>query len=328
MIEEIAANLYKVEIPLPKNPLRALNSYVVKGPERNLIIDTGWNQQECMRAMQAGLAKLGVDLRKTAFFITHLHTDHLGLVSQLATDTSTIYLNRPDADRIQSGISFEEFVEFARLNGFPEEELQRVPDSHPGFKFRSKEPLRFHLLKEGDSLEISDYAFKCVETPGHTKGHMCLYEPNKKIFVAGDHLLGDITPTILLWSDEWNPLKEYLASLDKVFSLDIELVLPGHRAILRNSKERIRELKHHHQERLEEIVSILGQGTQDAFQVASRMTWDIVYDSWDLFPISQKWFATGEAIAHLKYLEEKGMIRKEMQKEKIVFSLNDMLPHH
>ena len=328
MIEEIAANLYKVEIPLPKNPLRALNSYVVKGPERNLIIDTGWNQQECMRAMQAGLAKLGVDLRETAFFITHLHTDHLGLVSQLATDTSTIYFNRPDADRIQSGISWEDFVEFARLNGFPEEELERVPDSHPGFKFRSKEPLRFHLLKEGDSLEISDYAFKCVETPGHTKGHMCLYEPNKKIFVAGDHILGDITPTILLWSDEWNPLKEYLASLDKVFGLDIELVLPGHRGILRNSKERIRELKHHHQERLEEIVSILGQGSQDAFQVASRMTWDIVYDSWDLFPVSQKWFATGEAIAHLKYLEEEGMIRKGMQKEKIVFSLNDMLPHH
>jgi glyoxylase-like metal-dependent hydrolase (beta-lactamase superfamily II) len=328
MIEEIATNLYKVEIPLPKNPLRALNSYVGKGPERNLIIDTGWNQQECMRAMQAGLAKLGVDLRKTAFFITHLHTDHLGLVSQLATDTSTIYFNRPDAERIQSGICWEDFVGFARLNGFPEKELQRVPDSHPGFKFRSKEPLRFHLLKEGDSLEISDYAFKCVETPGHTKGHMCLYEPNKKIFVAGDHILGDITPTILLWSDEWNPLKEYLASLDKVFGLDIDLVLPGHRGILWNSKERIRELKHHHQERLEEIVSILGQGSQDAFQVASRMTWDIVYDSWDLFPVSQKWFATGEAIAHLQYLEEKGMIRKEMQKEKIVFSLNDMLPHH
>ena len=319
MIEEIAANLYKVEIPLPKNPLRALNSYVVKGPERNLIIDTGWNQQECMRAMQAGLAKLGVDLRETAFFITHLHTDHLGLVSQLATDTSTIYFNRPDADRIQSGISWEDFVEFARLNGFPEEELERVPDSHPGFKFRSKELLRFHLLKEGDSLEISDYAFKCVETPGHTKGHMCLYEPNKKIFVAGDHLLGDITPTILLWSDEWNPLKEYLASLDKVFGLDIELVLPGHRGILRNSKERIRELKHHHQERLEEIVSILGQGTQDAFQVASRMTWDIVYDSWDLFPVSQKWFATGEAIAHLNYLREEGRVISKKDKGIQVF---------
>jgi glyoxylase-like metal-dependent hydrolase (beta-lactamase superfamily II) len=159
MIEEIAANLYKVEIPLPKNPLRALNSYVVKGPERNLIIDTGWNQQECMRAMQAGLAKLGVDLRETAFFITHLHTDHLGLVSQLASDTSTIYFSRPDADRIQSGISWEDFAKFARLNGFPAKELQRVPDSHPAFKYRSRQPLRFHIVKEADTIRIADYIF-------------------------------------------------------------------------------------------------------------------------------------------------------------------------
>ena len=40
------------------------------------------------------------------------------------------------------------------------------------------------------------------------------------------------------------------------------------------------------------------------------MSWDIVSDSWDLFPVSQKWFATGEAIAHLKYLKEKGRYKK------------------
>jgi hypothetical protein len=39
------------------------------------------------------------------------------------------------------------------------------------------------------------------------------------------------------------------------------------------------------------------------------MNWDILCDSWDLFPVSQKWFATGEAIAHLKYLKEKGIIK-------------------
>ena len=326
MIEEILANLYKIEIPLPKSPLKALNSYVIKNTERNLIIDTGWNQEECMNAMQAGLRELGVDIRKTDFFITHLHADHFGLVSNLMTDTSKIYFNQPDVDRFRSGFRLDDFVNFARLNGYPENELQATLQSHPGLKFRAKKGLTFHILKEGDTISIGDYVFECVETPGHTWGHMCLYEPNKKIFVAGDHILGDITPTILLWSDEWNPLKEYLASLDKVSGLDIELVLPGHRGILRNSKERIRELKQHHQERLEEIVSILGQGSHDAFQVASQMTWDIVYDSWDLFPVSQKWFATGEAISHLKYLEEKGIARKEMQKEKVVFSLNTMLP--
>ena len=322
MIEEILANLYRIEIPLPKSPLKALNSYVIKNTERNLIIDTGWNQEECMNAMQAGVRELGVDLRKTDFFITHLHADHFGLVSNLMTDTSKIYFNQPDVDRFRSGFRLDDFVNFARLNGYPENELQATLQSHPGLKFRAKEALTFHILKEGDTINIGDYVFECIETPGHTWGHMCLYEPHKKIFVAGDHILNDITPNIQLWSDEWDPLKEYLTSLDKVYELDIELVLPGHRGIFKSCKERIQELKQHHQKRLDEIISILKKGNKNAFQVASEMSWDIICDSWDLFPVSQKWFATGEAIAHLKYLKEKEIIRKEMREQRIVFSMN------
>lgn len=322
MVEEISADLFKIEIPLPKNPLKAINSYVIKNAERNLIIDTGWNQEECMEAMQAGLTELGVDIRKTDFFITHLHADHFGLVSSLITDTSRIYFNQPDADRFKSGFRLDDFVNVARLNGYPENELQKAIQAHPGLKFRARADLTFCILKEGDTLNIGNYGFKCIETPGHTLGHMCLYEPNKKIFLSGDLILGDITPNIQLWFDEWNPLKEYLASLDKIYELEIELVLPGHRTIFKNCRERIQELKQHHQERLDEIISILEKGPKNAFQVASKMSWDIVSDSWDLFPVSQKWFATGEALAHLKYLKEKGIIRSEIRKQKIVFSLN------
>jgi len=322
MIEEILPNLYKIEIPLSKSPLKALNSYVIKNSERNLVIDTGWNQEECMNAMQTSLRELGVDIRKTDFFITHLHADHFGLVSNLMTDTTTIYFNQPDADRFRSGFPWDDFVTFARLNGYPENELQAIRQTHPGFMFRAKDDLVFYILKEGDTISIGDYVFKCVETPGHTWGHMCLFEPNKKIFVAGDHILNNITPNIQLWSDEWNPLKEYLASLDKVYEIDIELVLPGHRGISKNCKERIKELKNHHLRRLDEIISILEKGNKNAFQVASQMTWDITYDSWDLFPVSQKWFATGEAISHLKYLEEIGKIKTEMRGRGRVYSLN------
>jgi glyoxylase-like metal-dependent hydrolase (beta-lactamase superfamily II) len=322
MIEEIVTNLYKIEIPLPESLLKSLNSYLIKAQDRNLIIDTGINREECLNAMMSGLRELAVDIKKTDFFITHLHSDHLGLVSSVATDSSTIYFNQPDADRLRSGFRWDDFFNFARLNGFPENELQTIPFKHPGFKFGIKENLSFHILKEGDLIHIGEYLFKCVETPGHTWGHMCLHEPNKKIFVAGDHILNDITPNIQLWSDGWNPLKEYLASLDKVYELDIDLVLPGHREVFRNPKERIQELKHHHQKRLDEIIAILRKGRKNAFQVASQMTWDIAYESWDLFPVSQKWFATAEAISHLKFLEEKGIIHRQIKEQKVIYSLN------
>ncbi len=321
MMKEILPNLYKIEIPLPRNPLKALNAYAIKSRDRNLIIDTGWNQQECMDAMQTGLKELGIDIRETDFFITHFHTDHLGLVSNLVTESSQIYFNQLEADWMKSGIPVEDLIKFARLNGFPERELQKVIHTHPGIKFRATGPLHFHILKEGDILRVSDFVFECIETPGHSRGHMCLYEPNRKIFVAGDHILNDITPIIAQWSDEWNSLKEYLASLEKVNQLDIELVLPGHREVFGNPKRRIQELKDHHQRRLDEISSILKMGGKSAFQVASQMTWDIVYDSWDLFPVPQKWFATGEAISHLKYLEEGGVIQQEMRNQTRIYSL-------
>ena len=97
MIEEILTNLYKIEIPLPGNPLMALNSYVIKASGRSLIVDTGMNREECLKEMQSALSEIGIDLRKADFFITHMHTDHIGLVSSLMTDDSRLYFNERDA---------------------------------------------------------------------------------------------------------------------------------------------------------------------------------------------------------------------------------------
>jgi len=319
--QEILANLYRIEIPLPGNPLKAVNSYLIERQGRFLIIDTGMNRQECKDAMYGSLRELGVDLKRTDFFITHLHSDHLGLVSSLATDTSTIYFNQPDASVANSESHWDRIADFAKTTGFSEAEIRMAIANHPGLKYRAKGPLDFCILKEDDTISIGDYLFKCVETPGHTKGHMCLYEPNQKIFVSGDHILNDITPNISLWSDDDNPLQEYLRSLDKVYAFDIGLVLPGHRAPFTDHRGRIQELKRHHQARANEILSILEKGEQNAVQVASQMTWDMSYASWEEFPIQQKWFAAAEAIAHLKYLEENKRITREMGERWAVFSL-------
>lgn len=325
-IEEILRNTYKIEIPLPKSPLKALNSYLIKAEGRFLVIDTGWNHEACMQEMFSNLKRLNVDLHKTDFFITHLHADHIGLVAKLATDTSTVYFNQREASVVNSESSewerrWQTLDAFYIWNGFPADELKKSMENHPGRQYNLKERLDFCILKEGDTIQIGEYSFRCIETPGHSPGHMCLYEPNKKILVAGDHILSDITPNIMFWLEMEDSLRKYLANLEKVYALDVDLVLPGHRNIWNDHRRRIKELQVHHQARLKEVLAALEDGGKTAFQVAPYVTWDIEYRSWELFPAGQKWFAVGETLAHLKYLEEQGMVRRETQENKILYSL-------
>lgn len=321
MAEQILPNLYRIEVPLPKNPLKSLNSFVVMGSDRTLIIDTGLNRRECMSAMRDGLGELGVDLDRTDFYITHLHADHAGLVSSLAGKDSIIYFNQPDAQIVAHAGVWDDMMDFVGHHGFPPDELRNAIEMHPGYKYGGQRQLDLAIVRENDVIQVGDYHFVCVETPGHTRGHMCLFEPDKRILVAGDHILGDITPNISLWTDDENALSDYLASLDKVYDLDVQLVLPGHRSLFTDCRARIDELKHHHQIRADEVLAILSEGSKHAYGVASRMTWDIECDSWDEFPVSQKWFATGEAIAHLRYLEGKGAVRRDASGEVVFFSL-------
>lgn len=308
MVEELRPNLFRIKVPLPDSPLKFLNSYVVRCADRSLVIDTGLNRKVCLEAMKAGLGELKSDPDRTDFFITHLHADHFGLVSLLIGGSSRVYFNRPDAEIIEAGPGWESMLAYASDNGFPQGELRKAIQQHPGYRFKSGWTPELNIQKDLDVIEVGDYRFSCVNTPGHTLGHTCLYEPEKKILVAGDHILIDITPNIQCWSETQNPLKSYLASLDLVHDLDVELTLPGHRRLIMDHRKRIIQLKEHHRRRCDEILRIMSGGAMTAYQVASRMTWDIKCDSWEAFPLAQKWFATGEAISHLRYLKEKGRV--------------------
>ena len=188
---------------------------------------------------------------------------------------------------------------------------------HPGKKYLFTGQPDFTPLREGDTLAIGRYRFRCVETPGHTPGHLCLFEPEAGIFFSGDHILDSITPNISGWAQEnEDPLGDFLASLDKVAAYNIRLVLPGHRKPIADHRRRIEELKAHHRVRTQEIGDILSRGAQTAYQVASRMTWDMSYARWADFPVPQQWFATGEALAHLLILLRK--IRKTVLQRAIV----------
>ncbi len=318
-VEELQPDLFRIKVPLPDSPLKFLNSYVVRSAGRNLVIDTGLNRSVCLAAMRSGLAETKIDPDRTDFFITHLHADHFGLVSRLKSGSSRVFFNRPDAEIVETWSGWDPMLASAAENGFPETELRRAIENHPGFKFSSEWVPELNILNDGDSIEVGDYRFQCIHTPGHSLGHTCLYEPEKKLLVAGDHILIDITPNIQCWSETQNPLLSYLESLDRVFDLDVALTLPGHRRLITDHRGRIAQLQEHHARRCDEVLSILAGCFLTAYEVAARMTWDIRCERWEDFPIAQKWFATGEAISHLRYLEAGGRVTRVREKQVFLY---------
>jgi len=322
MIEALASDLFRIEIPLPESPLKSLNSYLIKAAGGNLLIDTGFNRPECLAAMQTSLNDLEVDLDRTDLYITHLHADHFGLVSELAASGRKVYFNRPDAQIVLAWSGFDAHVRYAARHGFPPHEIRQALANHPASKYDARRIPALSILDEGDSIRIGDYHFRCIATPGHTRGHMCLHEPSRRILLSGDHVLHDITPNIQCWQDDIDPLADYLHSLEKVRNLEVDLVLPGHRRLFLDLKSRIDQLEAHHRERAHEVLAILGSGPKTAYQTAPEMTWDIQFDSWSDFPVLQKWFATGETLAHLRYLEKAGKVSAAVADDRVLYALN------
>lgn len=60
LVEQVADGIWRIGVELPQNPLRELNSYLIKGKEneRDLLIDTGFRREECREALFAGLRRL------------------------------------------------------------------------------------------------------------------------------------------------------------------------------------------------------------------------------------------------------------------------------
>lgn len=304
-MEEVASDLFRVKMPLPT--LKFLNVYIIRGIHRHLIIDTGLDSPECLDAMEANLRRLGIALKDTDFFITHFHRDHSGLLFRLAGERSRVYFNKPESRMIASFNFFDRVAAYNLKNGFPEHRLRammnRMPKRMPEVAF--EHPLR--MIGEGDHLSVRDYRFTCLETPGHSPGHRCLYEPKRKMLVAGDLLFEDVAPGIPCISDQGNPLKDYFESLDKVGKLDVDLVLPGHRKLFRGHRKRIRETKQFHFDRLEDLLNILEKGPLTAFQVTSKLLGGVGSEALEKGSGQHLMLEVNQVIAQLRYLEKEGM---------------------
>jgi len=316
MTEQVysSPDIYKIYVPLPDNPLKNLNCYVVKTADENLIIDTGFNRPECLAALKEGLSELEIDINKTKLFLTHLHSDHTGLTGEIMEEGSQIYMSKIDFDRLEKSLTgkfWPVMEELFRKNAFPEEDIALSAKINPARAFAPSKRFKAICMNDGDKITVGGLTFTGILTPGHTPGHMCLYLEEKKILFTGDHVLFDITPNITSWNEVEDSLGDYIESLKKIRGFEVETALPGHRLSSKNFYVRIDELLEHHRQRLDECYNIICQNPDStAYFIASKMKWSMRGKNWSEFPVQQKWFAVGETLSHLDYLIKREKIEK------------------
>ena len=318
MLYTIQPNIHRVTVRLPENPLKSLNSYIITGGERNLIIDTGFNRPECLHDLMEGIRALDIDLRKTDIFLTHLHADHSGLAPKIATPESRTYMSTTDSEILRWIIEEPEthwnLAETVfGAEGYPADELALAKIHSPARKYVSEVLPHITTVQNGDLLPYGGGQLRCVFTPGHTPGHTCLYDAERKILFSGDHILFDITPNITTWHTLPNSLFHYMQSLRQISELPVAMVLSAHRENDGDFQQRVAQLLRHHQKRLAEAWQIIADSPGiNGYDVASRMKWSIRTKDWQHFPPGQRWFAVGEALAHLNYLVDNKFITRTM----------------
>lgn len=318
-MEEVFPNIFMEKLPLTGNPLKELNCFIIRGSERNLVVDVGFDIPEGRNKVKAALDELGCGKESTDLFVTHMHEDHIGAMISLREEGyfPHAYISREDADYYnvtrRDGL-MGRMSSIAKWEGYTDEEATEAVLKHPAARNKGgNPPVSFETVGEGDRIGLGGFTFRVCMFPGHTMGLAGIYEEEKKLLFAGDHILGRITPNITFWDLKFDALGEYLASLRRARELEVDHLFSAHRYLLPDMRARIDELFAHHDRRLHEVCRILKeQGSpMNVCQVAARMHWDYAGGDYTRFAITQKWFASGEAFAHLEHLYQRGDVGRE-----------------
>ncbi len=302
---EVAAPGYRrIVLPLPY-ALSSVNAYLVEGSDATAIVDCGLHTADGERALREGLASLTV----REAFVTHLHPDHIGMAGWLERSGARVHMHGPEVDAAAamwfSGSGrIDTATDWFTRHGMPTDVLGDMREAWLDGQ-RSVDPLVDVVrVADGATVLLAGRRFRVVWTPGHTDHHAVLYDEDERVLVAGDCVLPKITPNIGWYPfSRDDPLGDFLASLEKLATLDVRRVLPAHGRPFDDLRGRVDEIRAHHQVRLDAVREALSTGPIDAYRVARQ-----------LFPLlrsaHEERFAHAEVLAHLRYLEKQGEVRQ------------------
>lgn len=309
---QASAGVWVVAVPIPDNPLRYVLVYAVASGDGVVLVDAGWGATASFEALRDGLAAGGIGLDDIqGVVVTHLHPDHYGLAGHIHELTGAWVAMHP-ADAVLIDDRYRR-VEAMRQRtrawliaaGAPPAEVEDTADSMSVVATMAVVDPDI-LVEHGDLVQVKGRTLRAVHTPGHTPGHLCLYDADADVFFSGDHLLPRITPNIGYHAQsDPDPLADYLASLRSLVAYGEPLVLPGHENSFRGVAERVAFLAAHHEERLDGVEALVRGGARTVWEVSQSMAWKVPRG-----PRYLQRSALAEAFAHLISLQTRGRLAR------------------
>jgi glyoxylase-like metal-dependent hydrolase (beta-lactamase superfamily II) len=311
---EVVEGIFWLRMPLPF-ALDHINLWLLDGGDHWAVVDTG----VALPAVKAHWRALfdGPLAGKPVgrLVVTHYHPDHVGLAGWLAAKWQ-LPLEMSRAEYMLARVLTldvaphppADVVGFYAAQGWPEAAVDALRASEWGRFGRAvhRLPTGFRRLRAGDRLPIGGREWQVVVGSGHSPEHVCLFDAAGRLLISGDQVLPRITSNVSVYPTEpdADPLGDWLASIDELRALPADtLVLPAHNEPFTGLHVRLDQLAADHHRKLDALSDACAEPLT-AYESFPTLFRRAVGDD-------EIQMATGEALAHLHWLERRGRLQRE-----------------
>ncbi len=305
--EKVLPGLWRLRLPLPWPGVPHCNAWAIAAGDGIVLVDTGMHEPGSFAHLERALHQVRLRVENVRLLVcTHAHADHYGQAATVVERSGCALWMHPNHAHMlgyaaDPDAALRARVEIARQSGVPEAPLEDYAEARKG------EPSGIAGIVEPDrdllpgvEIETDLGTWFTYETPGHAPSHVCLYQPERRLLISGDHLLGRVS---LYYDVGWSPdpVGEFLGSLDVVEGLDARLCIPGHGRTFADVQAHIEANRALVSRRLERIEEVLGAGPRTAFDTLADLYGEAVT------PLNASWWLT-ETRAYLTRLQASGRV--------------------
>ncbi len=309
-LNEIVMGVFELRLPIPFED-GLVNVFLFTDGEQVDLLDCGMNSDESVAMIRHAIKHLGAK-RLRSLMVTHIHPDHYGAAGVLAGEgLADLYIHRLEVPLVHPRyVELEHLVTEVRkyllVNGVPGDEADVLSNSQRALSQVVTTADPSVQLDGAEIVQMGRRHLRVEWTPGHSPGHITLYDLESKTLFAGDHILPDASPNIGLHPQSTpDPLHEYLDGLRRMAAYQPKLVLPAHGRPFSEVQTRVDTLISHHQRRLDQVTEIVDRTEKSGWQVAVEL-WGPREN------LYEKRLALQEGLAHLQALAVEGRVTKSV----------------